>query len=337
MNQTMNEQPRQKLLEIIQRYGSDLYTDPKRCEALLLDLCGTYRSEINALINAQKQRIVTELLGSPHIPTEVLLARLTKQLQTDLLMNETAARWAVESWAIALGKPVIKTDSSAPIPDSDLKSDPKSNSKSDFKTVPDSSHPSHQPINDFLPPQLTNTPPDATPIPPSPAAPSNGLKIFSGLAALSALGLALWGFSLSNINTSLKSENQDLEGSKERLEKAVIKAIGSEKRSFYLNNECPRKIEFTLRYLSSSNSWVSEQWDINAKQKTFLASKNKKIQLTSPIAYFYAHSTDSSDPEKKKTWEGDDLMEAGGDWLWMRVVVLEPDSDNDYVLPLTCN
>jgi len=100
----MNNLPRQKLCEIIAQYGHSLRDDPRRTEALLRDFCGEYKREIFVLVSALRERVAADLLTlQDSMPHEVLLARLTKRLQDDLALAEDAARWAVESWALALG------------------------------------------------------------------------------------------------------------------------------------------------------------------------------------------------------------------------------------------
>jgi hypothetical protein len=57
------------------------------------------------LVGALKERVAADLLSSSSsVPREVLLARLTKGLCDNLSMTEDAARWAVESWSLALGE-----------------------------------------------------------------------------------------------------------------------------------------------------------------------------------------------------------------------------------------
>jgi formylglycine-generating enzyme required for sulfatase activity len=118
----MNNEPREKLRELIIEYGRSLCDDPRRCEALLKDYCGQYKREIFVLISALKNRVAEDLLktsaGVPHV---LLLARLIKRLEDELGLAETAAKWAVESWALALGvidqpMPVIKPDPAPPPP-----------------------------------------------------------------------------------------------------------------------------------------------------------------------------------------------------------------------------
>jgi hypothetical protein len=100
----VNDLSRQKLKELIDTYGVALCDDPKRCEALLRDLCGEARREISVLVSALREGVASELLSFyKSTPREVLLSRLTRQLHESLALTEEAARWAVEAWAEALG------------------------------------------------------------------------------------------------------------------------------------------------------------------------------------------------------------------------------------------
>jgi DNA-binding CsgD family transcriptional regulator len=101
----MDELPRQKLSELLATYGRSLCDDPRRCEGLLRDVCGAHKREVNVLVSALKERIATDLLSSSarSQPHEILFARLTKRLTENLGLAEDAARWAVDSWALALG------------------------------------------------------------------------------------------------------------------------------------------------------------------------------------------------------------------------------------------
>jgi hypothetical protein len=102
----MDDLPRQKLTEIISRYGRDVANDPHRCEAFLKDFCPQpeHKWQINVLVYAIKEMVPAELLGSSSgLPVEVLLSRLTKRLEESLGCEEERARWAVETWAVTLG------------------------------------------------------------------------------------------------------------------------------------------------------------------------------------------------------------------------------------------
>jgi hypothetical protein len=100
----MNELPRQKLVEIIARYGPSLVHEYRRCEGLLKDYCSGYRREVAVLTTALEERVGADLLAANNrLPREVVLAKLATRLRDNLAMEQTAARWAVNSWALALG------------------------------------------------------------------------------------------------------------------------------------------------------------------------------------------------------------------------------------------
>lgn len=97
--------PRQKLCEIVARYGQSVYEDPRKCEGLLRDFCGGYRREIYALVNALRERTAEDLLSaSEGVPQEVLAARLAKRLEDFRGLDKELAYWAVVSWGLALGR-----------------------------------------------------------------------------------------------------------------------------------------------------------------------------------------------------------------------------------------
>jgi parallel beta-helix repeat protein len=99
----MNDAPRRKLREIIERHGREIVENPRRVEGLLRDYCGEFRREISVLIMAIEEHSAADLLAAPaSLPRRVLISRLTQRLCDDLALSEPAARWAVESWAWAL-------------------------------------------------------------------------------------------------------------------------------------------------------------------------------------------------------------------------------------------
>jgi hypothetical protein len=99
----MNNLPRQKLCEIIAKHSLSLCDDPQRCEGLLRDYCNENSSEVNIIIGSLKERIPFLLQeSSDTVPRDVLIAQLTKRLEDNLSMTKDAAKWGVESWAMAL-------------------------------------------------------------------------------------------------------------------------------------------------------------------------------------------------------------------------------------------
>src|SRR5260370_4114168 len=100
----MSDIAQRKLTEIITTYGRSVCDDPRRCEGLLRDLCGDQRRAIYGLVGALKGRVAADLrTAAPGVPRAVLLAQLARRLQDDQALTEEAARWAVETWALALG------------------------------------------------------------------------------------------------------------------------------------------------------------------------------------------------------------------------------------------
>ena len=101
---SMNDLPRHTLSRIMAEHGRGICDAPKRIEALLRDLCGAHRREINIIIGALEERVATELLTAGNtVPRDVLLARLASRLRDNLAYTPEAARWGVETWAVALG------------------------------------------------------------------------------------------------------------------------------------------------------------------------------------------------------------------------------------------
>jgi hypothetical protein len=77
--------------------------DPRRCRALLSDLCGAYRGEINLLTMALQEGVAADLRSATGaIPYPLLFAWLTRRLLDTYFLTEEAARWAVEACAEAL-------------------------------------------------------------------------------------------------------------------------------------------------------------------------------------------------------------------------------------------
>lgn len=91
------------LRQILLKYGKEICSDARRCENLLKDLCGSFRRETNVLVNAIEERVPLDLLAANRsMPLELLLTKLEKRLEEQTAMTADAARWTVESWALAL-------------------------------------------------------------------------------------------------------------------------------------------------------------------------------------------------------------------------------------------
>lgn len=117
MNQstsTTNE-PRQALARLLENFGSDVLNDPRRVEGLLRDYCPGRRRDVSALVTAQKERVVAELLTlRDQVPPDILTARLARRLHEEIGLTEELSRWAVSTWAAVLGMAVDEEDCQVP-------------------------------------------------------------------------------------------------------------------------------------------------------------------------------------------------------------------------------
>ena len=185
----MNDQPRQTLRRLIAKYGHNLCSDAGRCEGLLRDLCGAHRREINILIAALKERIPLDLLATQTTaPRELLLTRLAKRLEDQSAVTEGAARWAVDSWALALGvlteAEVAQREKQATLTPPTLTTDTQPRPQPETRKSPPTTHqpPQPKPLTSQSkqptpqPPFGPTPPPRTQPLPPparrAPSAPS---------------------------------------------------------------------------------------------------------------------------------------------------------------------
>ena len=100
----MNDQPRQKLREIVARHGRTVVHNARRCEGLLKDYSAQHRREVSVLVSALEEHVPQDMLAAPGgTPRRVLLARLARRLSDNSALSEPAAAWAVNTWALALG------------------------------------------------------------------------------------------------------------------------------------------------------------------------------------------------------------------------------------------
>jgi hypothetical protein len=106
----MDEGVRQKLRDLIARYGRSICDNPAKCQSLIADICGDHRLELNLLVAALRAGIPIKLPAShAGIPPEMRCAQLASQLQKDQGLSADAAHWAVDSWALALGVIAVPT------------------------------------------------------------------------------------------------------------------------------------------------------------------------------------------------------------------------------------
>jgi F-box protein 11 len=99
----MSTTPRDVLIEIVARQGEPLLASPLRCEGLLKDYCGEFRREIFVLVSCLRVGLVDQMRRQSGPSIRLICARLALKLEQNLAISGDVARWAVESWAVALG------------------------------------------------------------------------------------------------------------------------------------------------------------------------------------------------------------------------------------------
>jgi hypothetical protein len=99
----VSELARRRLREAIAIYGRSAFEEPRRCEAILRDCCPNAPREVFLLVSALRENVAEELTAvETSVPSEALVASLTRRLSDHLGLSEDSARWAVESWRYGL-------------------------------------------------------------------------------------------------------------------------------------------------------------------------------------------------------------------------------------------
>lgn len=121
----MDPSVRDKLCRMVARFGAVVIDDARRCEALLKDFCPQDKREVHVLLAAVREQVAADLIA-PSIkqkPTAAI-GRLTKRLEDNLGLSADAARWSVESWAVALGVVTLQQLAAARPPQSPTRAKP---------------------------------------------------------------------------------------------------------------------------------------------------------------------------------------------------------------------
>jgi WD40 repeat protein len=101
----MTDLLRQKLCDIVAAHGPALADDPPRCGQLLRQAMPEDGAGVTALVRALEARVPARLaLLTEPLSLAPLTSGLVRRLVEEQGLSEEAARWAVESWAVALGK-----------------------------------------------------------------------------------------------------------------------------------------------------------------------------------------------------------------------------------------
>ncbi|MES2717832.1 MAG: hypothetical protein V4795_18845 [Pseudomonadota bacterium] len=100
----MDNQARDILATTIGRFGTSALADPRRLQGLLRDgFQNRYPRELAVLMTGLREGIPKELSTASGRADDHLLGRLAQRLHAQQGLELAAARWSVESWAVALG------------------------------------------------------------------------------------------------------------------------------------------------------------------------------------------------------------------------------------------
>lgn len=99
----LDDAVREALRRLLDQYGPDLIRDRTRLAGLLRDECGQHKREINLLLDALDEHVVETLRSPSQVLLLVTIPSCARRLHEARGTDATAARWAVESWAHALG------------------------------------------------------------------------------------------------------------------------------------------------------------------------------------------------------------------------------------------
>jgi hypothetical protein len=96
----MNDQARKKLCDVIANYGSTICNTPRTCVMVLGQQCAEFPAEKDLLLRALERGAVNGIAKAP------VGGPWDEEIKTvaGSSVKPEDARWAVESWAIALGK-----------------------------------------------------------------------------------------------------------------------------------------------------------------------------------------------------------------------------------------
>jgi hypothetical protein len=96
------EAARHALCDIVASLGAHIAADPRRLHNLLNDLCPEERKAVFVLTATASTRIASDLFAAQRA-TALHVERATRRLADELGFAEDVARWAAETWALALG------------------------------------------------------------------------------------------------------------------------------------------------------------------------------------------------------------------------------------------
>jgi hypothetical protein len=103
------------LVELVQSEGEAFYGDPARVESRLGESVADHAAEVSVLVTAVRAGVVDELLDVKPGLFDIAVGHIAGRIVRMYDADPAAARWAVESWAQALGTRAEPSTSEAPV------------------------------------------------------------------------------------------------------------------------------------------------------------------------------------------------------------------------------
>jgi hypothetical protein len=94
----------ESLKGVLGRYGSSVCQTPRMCEMMIRQSCHLPPAEVQALMAAVNTNVVTRLIKNPDSDHAQLAALLSQEAH----VAPATAKWAVESWAAAIGSALAR-------------------------------------------------------------------------------------------------------------------------------------------------------------------------------------------------------------------------------------
>jgi WD domain, G-beta repeat len=100
----MDDSIRHKLEELVARRGPGLCAAPDQCKQALQRICRKHPTEKYILVNIFELGMVNQILAMPDAASwPALQEELAARLVSERALHDAAARWGLNSWALALG------------------------------------------------------------------------------------------------------------------------------------------------------------------------------------------------------------------------------------------
>lgn len=110
----MHPHPRRELQRLLVAHGASLLTSTERCERLLLGACREFPQEVDLLVGTLELGIPRSLLfGRGGLPGANRIENMVRATAARLQVTPAEARWAVESWIVALRSAAYAPDTTS--------------------------------------------------------------------------------------------------------------------------------------------------------------------------------------------------------------------------------